>query len=85
MARLFGGVIAVDCKTMCNSGGDSQDPTHMVSAFAAENSLILGQLKCKNKGQELSTIQKLLKILDIKGSVITIDAAGCHKVISKIF
>lgn len=81
MTRLFGGVIAIDGKTVCNSGDDSQDPIHMVSAFAAENSLILGQLKCKNKGQELETIQRLLKILDIKGAIVTIDAAGCHKVV----
>lgn len=81
MARLFGEVIAIDGKTLCNSGDDSQDPIHMVSAFAAENSLVLGQLKCKNKGHELETIQRLLKILDIKGAVVTIDAAGCHKVI----
>lgn len=81
MTRLFGGVIAIDGKTLCNSGDDSQDPIHMVSAFAAENSLILGQLKCKNKGQELETIQRLLKILDIKGAIVTIDAAGCHKVV----
>jgi len=81
MARLFGGVIAIDGKTLCNSGDDLQDPIHIVSAFAAENSIVLGQLKCKNKGQELETIQRLLKILDIKGAIVTIDAAGCHKVV----
>jgi predicted transposase YbfD/YdcC len=81
MARSIGGVIAIDGKTLCNSGDDTQDPIHMVSAFAAENGLVLGQLKCKNKGQELETIQRLLEILDIKNAVITIDAAGCHKVI----
>jgi predicted transposase YbfD/YdcC len=81
IAQSFGGVIAIDGKTLCNSGDASQDPIHMVSAFAAENSLILGQLKCKNKGQELETIQRLLKVLDIKGAIVTIDAAGCHKVV----
>ena len=81
MARLIGGVIAIDGKTLRNSGDDTQDPIHVVSAFAAENCLVLGQLKCKNKGQELETIQRLLEILDIKGAVVTIDAAGCHKVI----
>jgi predicted transposase YbfD/YdcC len=81
MTRSIGGVIAIDGKTLCNSGDDTQDPIHMVSAFATENSLVLGQLKCKNKGQELETIQHLLEILDIKGAVVTIDAAGCHRVI----
>lgn len=53
----------------------------MVSAFVAENRLILGQLKCKNKRHELETIQRLPKVLDIEGAIVTIDAAGCHKVV----
>lgn len=81
VAKKFGGVIAIDGKTLCNSGDNEVDPIHMVSAFAVENSLILGQIKCKNKGQELETIQRLIAILDIKGAVVTIDAAGCHKII----
>lgn len=81
IARAFQGVIAIDGKTLCNSGDDVCNPIHMVSAFAAENSLVLGQLKCSGKGKELETIQQLLNILNIKGATITIDAAGCHKVI----
>lgn len=81
IAKAFKGVIAIDGKTLCNSGDDTRDPIHMVSAFAAENSLVLGQLKCSGKGKELETIQQLLAILDIKGATITIDAAGCHKVV----
>lgn len=81
IAQSYNGVLAIDGKTLCNSGDHSQDPIHMVSAFAADNSLILGQLKCKNKGQELETIQRLIKVLDIKGAIVTIDAAGCHKVV----
>lgn len=81
LSQSFGGVIAIDGKTLCNSGSYETDPIHIVSAFAAENSLILGQLKCSGKGKEIETIQMLLNILDIKGATITIDAAGCQKVI----
>lgn len=81
IAQSFGGIIAIDGKTLCSSGSVETNPIHMVSAFAVENSLILGQLKCSGKGKEIETIQMLLNILDIKGATITIDAAGCQKVI----
>jgi predicted transposase YbfD/YdcC len=81
LSQSFGGVIAIDGKTLCNSGSCNKDPIHIVSAFAAENSLILGQLKCSGKGKEIETIQMLLDILDVKGSTVTIDAAGCQKAI----
>ena len=83
LSKTFGGVIAIDGKTLCNSGDQSTNPIHVVSAFAAENSLVLGQLKCSGKGKELETIQKLLEILDVKGAIVTIDAGGCHKVIAE--
>lgn len=82
IAQAFQGVIAIDGKTLCNSGDTQLDPIHIVSAFATENSLLLGQQKCSGKGKELQAIQQLLEILDIKGAIITIDAAGCHKVIT---
>lgn len=82
IAQAFKGVIAIDGKTLCNSGDGQTDPIHIVSAFAAENSLVLGHQKCSGKGKELEAIQQLLEILDIRGAVITIDAAGCQKVIT---
>ena len=81
ISQPFGGVIAIDGKTLCNSRGCNKDSIHIVSTFAAENSLILGQLKCAGKGKEIETIQILLDILDVKGSTVTIDAAGCQKAI----
>jgi len=45
--------------------------------------LVLGQLKTNGKGGELAGIQQLLEILDLKGAVITIDAGGCHKVVTQ--
>lgn len=81
LSQSFDGIIAIDGKTLCNSGSCNTNPIHIVSAFAAENSLILGQLKCAGKGKEIETIQMLLDILDVKGATVTIDAAGCQKAI----
>lgn len=77
---VFGKRIAIDGKTLCNSKDGEERALHLVSAFATESSLVLGQLKTNGKGGELAGIQKLLEILDLKGAVITIDAGGCHKI-----
>lgn len=75
------GVIAIDGKTLRNSGDTFQKtkPVHLVNAFATENQLILGQLATEAKSNEITAIPELLKLLTIKGSIITIDAMGCQK------
>jgi len=75
--------IAIDGKTSCNSKDGKDSPLHMVSAFATEHSLVLGQLKTNGKGGELSGIKRLIEILDLQGAVVTIDAAGCHKIVTE--
>ena len=55
----------------------------MVSAWAARNRLILGQVRTENKSNEITAIPELLKALDIKGCIVTIDAMGCQKEIAK--
>jgi len=52
---------------------------HMVSAWASENRMVLGQVKTSDKSNEITAIPELLKLLDIKKCVVTIDAAGCQK------
>jgi len=76
--------IAVDGKTLRGSFDHawSRSPVHMVSAYAAENHLILGQKAARGKGQELQTIGELLALLDLKGATVTIDALGCQKQIA---
>ena len=54
----------------------------MVSAFACENNLVLGQVKTDEKSNEITAIPKLLEILSIKDTVVTIDAMGCQKEIA---
>lgn len=85
IAGQIQGVIAIDGKTLCNSGDAFRGtkPVHLVNAFAAENQLILGQLATKAKSNEITAIPELLKLLTIKGSIITIDAMGCQKDIVK--
>lgn len=57
---------------------DKSDAIHMVSAFAAGNEVVLGQIKTDRKSNEITAIPKLLQLLDIIGCLITIDAMGCR-------
>jgi predicted transposase YbfD/YdcC len=55
---------------------------HMVSAFAAENGVVLGQIKTEDKSNEITAIPALLDLLDTKGCIVTIDAIGCQEEIA---
>jgi len=72
------GVIAIDGKTVRRSGqkGRGAAPIHMVSAFAARQRLVLGQVKVAEKSNEIIAIPKLLNMLAIEGAIVTIDAMG---------
>jgi predicted transposase YbfD/YdcC len=56
---------------------------HMVSAWAEENRLVLGQVKVDDKSNEITAIPQLLDLLEIAGCIVTIDAMGCQKEITK--
>lgn len=79
------GVIAIDGKTVRRSGRkrDAKAPIHMVSAFAARQRLVLGQVKVAEKSNEIIAIPKLLNMLTIEGAIVTIDAMGCQRDIAK--
>jgi predicted transposase YbfD/YdcC len=79
------GVIAIDGKTVRRSGGkkDAKAPIHMVSAFAARQRLVLGQVKVAEKSNEIIAIPKLLSMLAIEGAIVTIDAMGCQRDIAR--
>lgn len=85
IAGAIKGVIAVDGKTLRGSSDIARDgkAVHIVSAFAAENRLVLGQLATNAKSNEITAIPLLLNMLDIQGATVTIDAAGCQKEIAK--
>jgi len=78
-------VIAIDGKTLRRSKDTfhNQPAIHIVNAWASSNQMILGQLKTANKSNEITAIPLLLSLLDIQGSIITIDAMGTQKKIAK--
>lgn len=85
LANNIQGVIAIDGKTICNSADlfNKKKAAHIVTAFAAENDIILGQLKTAEKSNEITAIPELLNTLKLKGCIITIDAMGCQTAITK--
>lgn len=78
-------VIAIDGKTVRHSfdRGNETSAIHMVSAFAAKSRLVLGQQKVDDKSNEITAIPKLLDLLNIRGSIVTIDAMGTQKEIAR--
>jgi 3-deoxy-D-manno-octulosonate 8-phosphate phosphatase KdsC-like HAD superfamily phosphatase len=88
MASLTGApaeVIAIDGKTLRRSYQETgkKAAIHMVSAFAARQRLVLGQVKVAAKSNEIVAIPKLLDMLAIDGAIVTIDAMGCQRDIAK--
>jgi predicted transposase YbfD/YdcC len=80
-----GEVVAIDGKTLRRSFRHAGDKAfvHMVSAWATENRVVLGQIKTEEKSNEITAIPRLLELLRIKGATVTIDAMGCQKEIAK--
>ena len=85
LAEKISGVIAIDGKTLRKSFDSAAEKKaiHMVSAWCHNNELVLGQIKTDAKSNEITAIPKLLELLDIRGSTVTIDAMGCQKEIAQ--
>jgi predicted transposase YbfD/YdcC len=79
-----GQVVPIDGKQLRRSHDRSagKKAIHMVSAWAAKNSLVLGQVKVDDKSNEITAIPQLLDLLEISGCIVTIDAMGCQKTIT---
>jgi predicted transposase YbfD/YdcC len=80
-----GRLIAIDGKTLRRSfdPANGKNALHLVSAWATENRLVLGQQAVDCKSNEITAIPKLLEILDVTGAIVTIDAMGCQKEIAQ--
>jgi predicted transposase YbfD/YdcC len=76
--------VAIDGKAQRGSARRTvgRSPLHMVSAWAVENHLSLGQVATDAKSNEITAIPELLELLDLEGAVVTIDAMGCQKEIA---
>jgi predicted transposase YbfD/YdcC len=85
MEKTQGELIALDGKTARKShdGKKGQGPLHLVSAWASKNRLTLGQIKTQSKSNEISAMKEILKLIDVKGCTVSIDAMGCQKEIAK--
>jgi len=77
--------VSIDGKTVRHSYDNykGRGAIHMVSAWANENEMVLGQIKVDEKSNEITAIPKLLQVLELKGCVVTMDAMGCQKEIIK--
>lgn len=87
LVSLGGGkLIAIDGKSIRRSfehAWDKSGMTHLVSAFVAANQMVFSQLAVKDKENEITGIPKLLELLDLAGSVVSIDAMGCQRQIAR--
>lgn len=84
IGREIGPHIAIDGKTLRGSFDKAagRNPLHLVSAWASEARLTLGQIAVDSKSNEITAIPLLLELLDLKGATVTIDAMGCQKEIA---
>lgn len=80
-----GQVVALDGKTVRGSHDQTigQEAIHLVSAWASQTGIALGQRKVDDKSNEIEAIPELLRLLDVSGCIVTIDAMGCQKTIAQ--
>lgn len=83
-AETCEGVVALDGKTLRRSfdRASAASPLHLVSAWAADQRLVLGQLAVGDKSNEIVAVPKLLELLSLKGMIITADALNCQRQIA---
>src|SRR3954451_21229389 len=80
----FQGVVSLDGKTLRRSfdRASSASPLHLVSAWAVEQRLVLAQMAVEDKSNEIAAVPQLLKMLSLKGVVVTADALNCQREIA---
>jgi len=78
-----GAIVAIDGKSLRGSHDNDLSAIHMVSAWAAGNGMVLGQVRTDEKSNEITAIPELIRSLELDGAVVTIDAMGTQKTIAK--
>jgi predicted transposase YbfD/YdcC len=84
-SSLQGEAIAIDGKTLIGSGESTtaKQALHLVSAWATQHGVVLGQVATADHSNEITAIPRLLQVLDVRGATVTIDAMGCQKGIAR--
>lgn len=72
-------IVAIDGKALRHALNEGQAIPYIVSAWASNNGLTLGQVKVNDKSNEITAIPELLRALELKGCIVTLDAMGCQK------
>ena len=76
-------IVALDGKALRRALNRGQSVKYVVSAWAESNGLVLGQLKVADKSNEITAVPQLLRVLELSGCIVTIDAMGCQKKIAR--
>src|SRR5512137_422510 len=76
-------IVALDGKALRRALRRGQSPRYIISAWAQGNGLVLGQLKVADKSNEITALPHLLRVLELAGCIVTVDAMGCQKTIAK--
>lgn len=83
VGSLAGEAVAIDGKTLANSHGEGKAALHLVSAWATQHGVVLGQVATAEHSNEITAIPQLLRLVDIQGATISIDAMGCQRAIAR--
>jgi predicted transposase YbfD/YdcC len=76
-------IVALDGKALRRAIAGDQSIKYIVSAWAEDNGLVLGQIKVADKSNEITAVPRLLRVLELSGCIVTLDAMGCQKNIAK--
>lgn len=76
-------IVAMDGKALRRALTETKNPRYIVSAWAEDNGLVLGQRKVDEKSNEITAVPHLLRALELSGCIVTLDAMGCQKNIAK--
>jgi predicted transposase YbfD/YdcC len=76
-------IVALDGKALRRAFHKDQSVKYVVSAWAESNGLVLGQLKVADKSNEITAVPELLRVLELSGCIVTLDAMGCQRKIAK--
>jgi predicted transposase YbfD/YdcC len=76
-------IVSIDGKALRRAYDKKENLKYIVSAWAQENGLVLGQLKVEDKSNEITAVPELLRVLELSGCIVTLDAMGCQKKTAK--